>query len=98
MSSVLYSSHRVVSAARALRGRPVADAVPGAGIETEQLGAHSVILETGAGTQRGRNVRKFVSRFVARQGSMFTRFYIDIIDKVLCSLYEIDIVTLRLNR
>ena len=97
MSSVDSSSHRVVSAARALRGRPVADAVAGAGIETEQLGAHSVILETGAATE-GRNVRKFVSRFVARQGSMYTRFYIDISDKVLCSLYEIDIVTLRLNR
>ena len=44
-------THRVVPTARALRGRPVADAVAGAGVETEQLGADSVILETGAGTQ-----------------------------------------------
>ena len=77
------SSHRVVSTARALSCRPVADAVAGAGIETEELSADSVILETGAGTERERNVRKLLSRFqlgkvLSRQGFSFilsTRFY-----------------------
>ena len=41
-------SDRVVSTSRPLRGRSVGDAVPRPGVEAEELGADSVILEAGA--------------------------------------------------